>query len=89
LDLNGFFAQSGFRRENKNAHLILAKVQLEKAMGRSHLSHQQLIEFGLPRSSISHSLAELTALGVLVIQQHGAQSNSFGFSDKWKSIATL
>jgi hypothetical protein len=73
----------------KSAHLVLARILIARAKGHHHIRHWEFIQYGVPRDSLSHAIAELEGVGVIRVQRHTAHANSFVLSDRWKAITDL
>ena len=78
-----------FRCLTKSAHLALARIVIELANGRNAVTHRQFVCYGIARDSITAAVAELEALGIIVVERHNAHANAFDISQKWCGIATI
>jgi hypothetical protein len=82
-------ASPAFIALTKSAHLVLARIMIARASGHHHIRHWEFQQYGVPRDSVTHAIAELEGLGIIRVQRHTAKANSFGISDKWREIATI
>jgi hypothetical protein len=77
-----FLESPAYRVLSLSAHRALSRIEIEFAHhggndnGKLPVTYDDFVDYGMPRATVGPALAELEALGIIVITEHGKMARA-------------